>query len=181
MYGHQAVEVVEHVGIAEDGSAPVLVDAELESCVGLCDLALQGVHLHGMYRRVARVLHIDGVVGEAREIGGMLGHARRLEALEVGEDVLAGMRNDPVTVHGKTEFEVAVSSRAHRILFICSSRTRCSACLTAMCRRSASQGHSGSAGALQMAQFGAKSISARIYSDAAGIITEHAVLAPERV
>jgi hypothetical protein len=36
--------------------------------------------------------------------------------------------------------------------------TRCSACLTAIWSRSDSQGHSGYAGALQIAQFGAESI-----------------------
>lgn len=104
----------------------------------------------------------------------MLGLARRGQTFELVQDVLAGVRYHPVTSRHECLF-VWDMGTAHRISESFSSMARCSACFTAICRRSDSQGHSGKAGALQMAQFGAASISARSQSVAAGIITEHPV------
>lgn len=174
---HQAVEVVEHVWVAEHRGTPVGVDAPLELGVGFGDLVLEILDVGGVDGRVARVLHVDAVVGEGAQVGRVLGLARRCEAFKLVEDVLSRVRYHPVAVHSVSDHGGREKSKpgiAHRISASFSSMARCSACLTAICSRSDSQGHSGYAGALQMAQFGAASISACSHeSVAAGIITEH--------
>ena len=86
--------------------------------------------------------------------------AGRSEALEGIEDVLAGVRDDPVAArHSVTIAARNNQGTPYRISASLVSMARCSACLTAICSRSDSQGHSGLAGALQMAQLGAASIS----------------------
>lgn len=47
---------------------------------------------------MATVLNVDGVVGEGLEVLGVCGFARRGEAVELVEDVLARVRYHPVSV-----------------------------------------------------------------------------------
>lgn len=97
----QTVEVVEHVWVTEHRSTPVGINTPLQLGVGFGDLALEVLDVDGVYRRMARILHVDAVVGQGGEVGGVLGFARRGEAFELVQDVLSRVRDDPVPVHSE--------------------------------------------------------------------------------
>lgn len=154
----QAVKVVEDLWVAEDGGTPVGIDAALQFGMSFGDLALQVVDVHVVYRWVARVLHVDAVVGQRVEIGGVGGFAGRGQLRELVQNVAAGVLNDPfpvtITWPSACVFPLQTNMETHRVWAIFSSMARDSACLTAICKRSDSQGHSGFGGALQIAQLG---------------------------
>lgn len=96
LYGNQAVEVIEDFRIAQDGGAPVEVDAALEFSMSFRDLRLELLDVHLMNWWGAREAHVDIVVGEGVEVGGLRVLADGGEALEGDLDVLARMRDHPV-------------------------------------------------------------------------------------
>lgn len=68
---HETVEIVQDFWISEHRRTPVCIDSALQLGMRILDLALQLRHVHGMDGWVARVAHIDLVVGEGCEVGRM--------------------------------------------------------------------------------------------------------------
>lgn len=55
-----------------------------------------------MYRRMARVLHIYTVVRERGKVSGMRSLAGGGQPLELVQNMLSRMRNDPISAHNQS-------------------------------------------------------------------------------
>jgi len=95
---HQAVKIVQHLGVPEHAGAPVEINAALELGVGFGDLRLQLCDGERMDGRCAREAHVDVVVWERVEVRGLRVLADRGQTLEGELDVVSGVGEDPFTV-----------------------------------------------------------------------------------
>lgn len=87
--------IIQNLRVAQTAATPVLVDAVAESEVGLGDLGVQGVQLGGVDGRGAVVAVVEGEAGEGLEVGEVGVVAGGAEVVEGGEDLGAGVVEDP--------------------------------------------------------------------------------------
>ena len=90
--------IIQSLRIQQAHAPPVLIHAELQIRIGVVQLALQVLQLAGVERRAAVVVLVEGVVGQALQVGEVGVVAHGFEVFEHADDVVAGVVEDPVAV-----------------------------------------------------------------------------------
>jgi hypothetical protein len=84
------------LGILHAGGSPVFIDALLEDGVGVCDLGVDELKLGRLERWITVPALVEGVAGEGLEVMLVGGEAHGFEFAEGGDDLVAGVVEDPV-------------------------------------------------------------------------------------